>query len=72
MRENLEFDREFFEDHEPDWKYMMFWSNKCAFVDTSDEHEHLNKKKKQGHVTHATLPLAVNGHVTDEAHDRCY
>jgi hypothetical protein len=41
LRENVEFDREFFEDHEPDWKYMMFWPNKCAFVDTSDEHEHI-------------------------------
>ncbi len=72
MRENLEFDREFFEDHEPDWKYMMFWHNKCCFVETSDEHEHLKQGVKQGHVTHATLPLAVNGHVSEEAHDRCY
>jgi cancer susceptibility candidate protein 1 len=22
VRENLEFDREFFEDHEPDWRYL--------------------------------------------------
>lgn len=22
IRENLEFDREFFEDHEPDWRYV--------------------------------------------------
>ena len=36
VRENLEFDREFFEDHEPDWKYMMYWPNKCSFVKVSD------------------------------------
>lgn len=36
QRENLEYDREFFEDHEPDWKYVMWWPNKCAYVRTSD------------------------------------
>lgn len=36
IRENLEFDREFFEDHEPDWKYAMWWPNKCAFILASD------------------------------------
>ena len=39
MRENLEYDREFFEDHEPDWRYMMWWPNKCAFVRCSDDAE---------------------------------
>jgi cancer susceptibility candidate protein 1 len=40
VRENLEFDREFFEDHEPDWKYVTYWHNKCAFVKASDASEH--------------------------------
>lgn len=39
IRENLEFDREFYEDHEPDWKYMMWWPNKCALVNVSDASE---------------------------------
>lgn len=39
IRENLEFDREFYEDHEPDWKYMMWWPNKCSFVNVSDASE---------------------------------
>jgi cancer susceptibility candidate protein 1 len=39
IRENLEYDREYFEDHEPDWKYVMWWPNKCAFVRTSDDAE---------------------------------
>lgn len=32
MRENIEYDREFLEDTEPDWKYMSWWNNKVAFV----------------------------------------
>jgi cancer susceptibility candidate protein 1 len=39
IRENLEYDREFFEDHEPDWRYVMWWPNKCAFVRCSDDGE---------------------------------
>ena len=33
IRENLEFDAEFLEDYEPDWKYVMWWQNKVAFVE---------------------------------------
>lgn len=25
LRENLEFDEIFLEDHEPDWRYMAWW-----------------------------------------------
>jgi hypothetical protein len=32
LRENLEFDREFLEDFEPDWRYMSWWNNKVAFL----------------------------------------
>ena len=31
LRENLEYDREYLEDHEPDWRYVSWWENKCAF-----------------------------------------
>jgi len=31
IRENLEFDEEFLEDFEPDWRYVSWWHNKCAF-----------------------------------------
>jgi len=31
LRENLEFDPEFLEDYEPDWRYVSWWNNKCAF-----------------------------------------
>ena len=36
QRENLEYDREFFEDHEPDWRYVMWWPNKCSYIRCSD------------------------------------
>lgn len=39
VRENLEFDREFFEDHEPDWRYLMFWPNKVSFSRVRDTDE---------------------------------
>ena len=31
LRENLEYDREFLEDFEPDWRYISWWNNKVAF-----------------------------------------
>ena len=32
LRENLEFDREFLEDYEPDWRYVAWWNNKVAYI----------------------------------------
>ena len=72
QRENLEYDREFFEDHEPDWRYIMWWPNKCAYVRTSDALEELDSRLAQEQVTHAMLNLAVKGVVSEDAHDRCY
>ena len=31
LRENLEYDKEFLEDYEPDWRYVSWWNDKCAF-----------------------------------------
>ena len=71
VRENLEFDREFFEDHEPDWRYLMWWPNKCSFVRCSDLDETPDVRISQGHETHAILSLALqNGHVSAEAFER--
>jgi cancer susceptibility candidate protein 1 len=79
IRENLEYDREFYEDHEPDWKQVMWWPNKCAYVNCADNHEHCDTKISHGHETHAMLHLAIAGvahathnhTVTEEAKDRC-
>jgi len=70
VRENLEFDREFFEDHEPDWRYTMWWPNKCAFVKCSDLAEECDTSLAKGHETHAMLNLCIEGNVTDEAFQR--
>jgi len=32
MRENMEYDREFFEDDERDWTYVRWWENKIAYT----------------------------------------
>lgn len=41
MRENLEFDKVFLEDFEPDWRYMSWHCNKVGFVkDTRDVDTH--------------------------------
>eukprot|EP00347_Sterkiella_histriomuscorum_P021634 403333299 len=72
IRDNLEFDREFYEDHEPDWKYMMWWTDKCAFVNVSDASEQCDTSIKAGHETHGMLNICIPGQFTEEAIDRCH
>ncbi len=71
VRDNLEFDREFFEDHEPDWKYVMYWPNKCAFVKVSDAGE-CDTSLVKGHETHGMLHMSLT-HINypPEVHERC-
>jgi cancer susceptibility candidate protein 1 len=73
IRENLEYDREFYEDYEPDWRYVMWWANKCSFIDCTDLDEDFNKKVSipEGCESHAILGLSLEGRATDEAIDRC-
>jgi len=70
LRQNLEYDREFFEDHEPDWNYMMFWPNKCAYVDTCDDDESLSANIRKGHETHASLNQTIATYVSDDVFER--
>ncbi len=70
FRENLEYDREFFEDHEPDWRYMQWWSNKCAYSKCTDELEEPKTELPAGVETQAMMKLATKGRVSDEAQDR--
>jgi cancer susceptibility candidate protein 1 len=71
IRENLEFDREFFEDHEPDWKYVMWWPNKVGFVRCSDDADQCDLRLAPNHETHAVLNISLQGGaVTDEAYQR--
>ena len=43
IRENLEFDEEYAEDQEKDWKSIVWWSNKCACVRIRDSAETPNE-----------------------------
>lgn len=72
IRENLEFDREFFEDHEPDWKYVQWWPNKCAFARCSDLDEAPDMRLPPGQETHAVLSLALQAGagMSEEATER--
>lgn len=72
IRENLEFDREFFEDHEPDWKYVNWWTNKVAFIRCCDLDETADMRIVAGQETHAILHLAlIHGvNATEEAIER--
>lgn len=55
IRENLDFDKVFLEDHEPDWTHVQWWNNKCAFADTTEEDEEVNDKIPKGNDTQSML-----------------
>ncbi len=59
IRENLEFDREFFEDHEPDWRYVNWWPNKVAYVRCCDLDETADMRIAAGQETHSLLFQAL-------------
>ena len=69
IRENLEFDSEFEEDYEPDWRYVMWWNNKCSFVEGCKESQETNCDPQitQGHVTHGLLSQACEPPMCSEA-----
>ena len=48
IRENLEFDEEYAEDQEKDWKSIVWWSNKCACVRIRDSAETPNENLVDG------------------------
>jgi len=60
IRENLEYDAEFEEDYEPDWRYVMWWNNKCSFVEgcKQSQEDNCNAHITPGHVTHGLLSQA--------------
>ena len=44
LRENMEFDEEFAEEQDKEWKSIVWWRNKCAAVKARDTHERLNEE----------------------------
>lgn len=63
LRENPDNFREFFEDGEDDWESVMWWNNKCVFIDTKNSHEKFNGDIKKHQATQAMLSLAVKSMV---------
>jgi len=57
IRENLEFDAEFEEDYEPDWRYVMWWNNKVSFVEgcRNNQTDNCNATIEKGALTHGLL-----------------
>lgn len=55
VRENLEFDREFYEDFDIDWRYLMWHPNKVSFVSASDDATKCDVSIPEGKVTHSIV-----------------
>lgn len=69
IRENLEYDREFLEDYEPDWRYVSWWMDKCAFQQgCKDTHDKCEAELLPGQVTHALLSQAIESQCTTQAY----
>lgn len=73
IRENLEFDRKFLEDFEPDWCYMKWWSNKCSYVRCREDLDKCDDRISEGEETHAMFEqtIAVSKNATEQAHPTC-
>lgn len=81
LRENPDQFREFYEDGEDDWESVMWWNNKCVFIEAANSHPNFNGDIKKGQATQAMLSLAVKGMVetaavtgtmlTQDAVERC-
>lgn len=59
LRENPDNFREFYEDGEDDWESVMWWQNKCVFIEARNSHEKFNGDIKKHQATQALLSLAV-------------
>lgn len=70
IRENLEFDREFLEDYEPDWRYVSWWNNKVTFMEgCKDTDEVCDARIMEGQLTHSLLSQSiVPPFCSDQAH----
>ena len=62
LRENPEFDEDFAEDQEKDWKTFVWWKNKVGSIKIRDSYENLNENLLEGTLTHARLDLLLTKH----------
>lgn len=70
VRENLEYDREFFEDYEEDWTYVKWWEEKIAYVKTRDNSTEPDFEIESGHETHLCFPVIAKDKFSEEANSR--
>ncbi len=70
IRENLEYDPDFFEDYEEDWTYVKWWEDKVAYVKTRDPSDAPNFDQEDGEETHALLNVITKDRFSEEANDR--
>jgi cancer susceptibility candidate protein 1 len=79
LRENPDNFREFYEEGEDDWESVMWWRNKCVFIDAKNSTDKFKGDIKKGQATQAMLPLAIKAIVeskmspaiTADAAERC-
>jgi hypothetical protein len=70
IRENLEFDRVFQEDYEPDWRYMSWWCNKVGFIQSArDVDPTCNAELIDGQVYHALMAQTVESQCSPQVHE---
>ena len=71
VRENLEYDKEFYEDYESDWTYIKWWEDKkIAYVQTRDSDDEPNFKIEEGHETHSIFNVIAKDRFSEEANER--
>ena len=71
LRENPDNDKVFLEDDESDWKSIMWWRNKVAYIKCRNCDEIFNGEIEAEQVTHSVLPLAVQGMQSESAVEQC-
>ena len=73
IRENLEYDESFAEDYEPDWRQVMWWSNKVSFVEgTKETDTKCTVRIAEKQLTHSILVQSLTPDVCNpKALERC-
>ena len=84
IRENLDFDKQFLEDHEQDSTHVQWWHNKVAFlkatesepkftkVNIPEEGLKANDRIPDGNETQSMLIQVIEEWAGEEAKERCF
>ncbi|CAD8074725.1 unnamed protein product [Paramecium primaurelia] len=62
IKENPEFDEEFAENQEKDWKTIKWWNNKCAIIQARDSHSKCNQQLLPDTESHCNLEVLLKMH----------